>query len=297
VGMAWGPAGHRVIALIAAQGLTLKTRQQLVALLNTTEAKLAATMGEASIWPDTIDKRTTGTGTWHFMSLPIAEPFPARAACLAHDCLLDKIEDFATRLGNNIPFPAIRVPAVLQPPRTSTFQELAFLIHLIGDLHQPLHVVTNGDAGGLCVHLRNPTQRPGTLNLHELWDEDEVLAVLRKYGNDETRTANALFAQSRTAAAVISGGKPIDWAREVYEVGRTIYQRVNLPVRGNAPDICTPDSPSITINQSYIEMSALDATQLLTRAGLRLSRMLNDLCASGGCQFSGLEAKYTTRGR
>src|SRR5438445_3692473 len=82
------------------------------------------------------------------------------------------------------------------PSRPMTSQELAFLIHFVGDIHQPLHSANNGDRGGNCDNLTTSLKHSDgskpTTELHAAWDVDEVLAGFKVLGN-ENAIANALF--------------------------------------------------------------------------------------------------------
>jgi hypothetical protein len=102
--------------------------------------------------------------------------------CAAHDCVIDQIGNMSDRLGTNKSGFALQMPP--NPPRPMSSQEMAFLIHLVGDIHQPLHAAANADRGGNCVNLTQAlTHGDGsraTTELHAVWDVDEVLAVFRR---------------------------------------------------------------------------------------------------------------------
>ena len=115
------------------------------------DAALASAMAEAAIWPDRIDRAATGTSRWHFINIPLGEPFSIDGHCANHDCVVDQIENMRHRLQKNQTGFSLLAPP--SPPRGMTSQELAFLIHFVGDIHQPLHAITNGDRGGGCVPL------------------------------------------------------------------------------------------------------------------------------------------------
>src|SRR6185436_7460936 len=151
-GYAWGREGHRIVARIAARNLWQATRDKLRAILGvTTDAALENAMATAAVWPDRLARAATGTARWHFINVPISAPFSTAGNCANHQCVIDQIENMRTRLHDNQKGFALLAPP--DPPRSMTSQELAFLIHFVGDVHQPLHAAWNGDRGGGCVPL------------------------------------------------------------------------------------------------------------------------------------------------
>ena len=120
-GLAWGREGHRIVARIAAKNLWQATRDKLRAILGvTTDAALASAMAEAAIWPDRIDRAATGTSRWHFINIPLGEPFSIDGHCANHDCVVDQIENMRHRLQKNqtgfsLLAPTLNGQAVRQP--------------------------------------------------------------------------------------------------------------------------------------------------------------------------------------
>jgi hypothetical protein len=101
---------------------------------------------------------------------------------VGHSGAFDSARDELRPLG-------FRLKAQPRALRPVTSQELAFLIHFVGDIHQPLHAATDGDRGGNCVALTTPLahdddSRP-TTELHAVWDVDEVLAVFAALGDED----------------------------------------------------------------------------------------------------------------
>src|SRR5215831_16682465 len=187
---AWGREGHRVIARIAARNLNQTARKKVAVILATNDAGLEAAMAAASTWPDEIDKKKTGTDTWHFIDVPITVPFSITGLCPNHNCVLDRIAEMQNRLATNAKGFTLAAPP--SPPRPMTSQEMAFLIHFVGDVHQPLHGATDGDRGGNCVGLIHPlvhTDGTKTTELHAVWDVDEVIAMANALGSESSIVA------------------------------------------------------------------------------------------------------------
>ena len=255
LGRAWGREGHRIVARIAAKNLLQATRDKLRAILGvTSDAALADAMASAAIWPDRIDRAATGTARWHFINIPLGEPFSIDGHCANHDCIVDQIENMRNRLQKNRTGFSLLAPP--SPPRAMTSQELAFLIHFVGDLHQPLHAITNGDRGGGCVRLSKALVHhdgnQDTTDLHIAWDIDTGLAAMNGHSGSEQATATALFMRFKNGATVTQG-TPADWARE-----------------------------SNTL--AYLASQVALVERRLMEAGVRLSNVLNEICSGDGCK-------------
>jgi hypothetical protein len=147
----WGQEGHRIVAKIAAKNLSPDARTKIAAILGINETGVEAAMADAATWPDEINKQATKTGNWHFVNVPVTSAFSVGTLCAAHDCVIDRIQEMSDRLRTNQA--GFMLAAAPNPPRPMTSQELAFLIHLVGDVHQPLHSANDGDRGGNCDNL------------------------------------------------------------------------------------------------------------------------------------------------
>lgn len=280
---AWGKEGHRVVARIAARNLTPAVRKKVAVILATNDAGLEAAMAAASTWPDEIDKNKTGTEFWHFIDVPITEPFSITGLCQSHNCVLDRITEMQDRLATNAKGFALAMPPV--PSRPMTSQEMAFLIHFIGDVHQPLHAANDGDRGGVCVHLIHPivhSDGTKTTHLHGAWDTDEVISTSKALGS-ESAIVTTLFNRFKNGATV-SQLTPTDWAHESNDLARKdIYQKLHLPNHTAAPGQCATGIANIDVSQSYLTGNVADVETQLMKAGIRLSNVINQMCAGTGC--------------
>jgi hypothetical protein len=282
---AWGRQGHRIVARIAAKNLSVETRQRLRVILGTSDAGFDAAMASAAVWPDLIDKRKTGTSNWHFVDAPVGSPFSMAGLCVDGGCVVDQIDDLWTRLKTNRAGFALLQPA--DPPRATTWQVLAFLVHFVGDIHQPLHASANGERGGHCVELTTPLIHPDgseTRDLHGLWDVDTVLEVLKAHGRSESRTAAALY-ERFTSGTAVTRGSPADWARESHTLATTaIYQKLGIPARTAPQGQCARNIGTVSIPRNYLAGTVTEAERQLLRAGIRLSNLLNEACRGSGCR-------------
>jgi hypothetical protein len=285
---AWGQQGHRIVARIATKNLLQTTRDKLGAILGVSDAALENAMASASIWPDLLDRQATGTSRWHFISVPISAPFSTSGLCDAGECVIGQIENMQHRLRNNVT--GFKLLAAPRPPRPTTAQVVAFLIHFVGDIHQPLHAAVNGDIGGGCIDLAKPLMHPGTTipdttNLHIAWDIDTVLAAIKTHGNNERATASALFQRFKQGAA-IAQTTPTDWARESSDLARSlIYQKLKIPNYSAPPGACARGIKPVSISSAYLQENIPVVERRLMEAGVRLANMLNDVCG-GGCAAS-----------
>jgi hypothetical protein len=287
-GLAWGREGHRIVARVAEKNLLPATREKLRQILGLRSvAELATAMAEAARWPDRIDRAATGTGRWHFINVPIASPFTVAGHCPNHDCVIDRIEEMQHRLQTNQNGFALLSPP--NPMRSMASQELAFLLHFVGDLHQPLHAAWNADRGGGCVSLARPLvhddgKNNDTTDLHIAWDIDTVLAAMKGHGNSEQATATALFARFKNGAS-ITQGTPVDWARESNDLARTaVYQKLGIPTYTLTKGDCAIGIKPVTITAAYLQSNVNIVERRLMEAGIRLSNLLNEICSGTGCR-------------
>jgi hypothetical protein len=284
-GFSWGREGHRIVAKIAAKNLSTEARQKVAAILRTNEAGVEAAMADAATWPDEISKPATKTGNWHFVDVPVTAPFSIGTLCAAHDCVIDRIQEMSDRLRTNQT--GFKLAAPPNPPRPMTSQELAFLIHLVGDVHQPLHSANDGDRGGNCDNLTIPlTHSDGsqpTTELHAAWDVDEVLAVMKVLGTEDA-TANTLFQKFKNGAQAPQV-TITDWAHEAYDLAKKdIYMKLNISNHTAPAGQCAVGIAKVNVNQQYLDGNVADVEQQLMRAGIRLSNILNQICLGTGCK-------------
>ncbi|HEY2783176.1 MAG TPA: S1/P1 nuclease [Steroidobacteraceae bacterium] len=262
---AWGDAGHKVTALIAYRHLSAKARSSLDAMLASDSDPLTLPdFASRATWADKYRVAHRETAAWHFVDVEIDSP-DLQGACFgfppsppgqssqgpAQDCVVNKIEEFMLELQNSAASAAERLLA------------LKFLIHFIGDLHQPLHAADHQDRGGNCVGLNPPQDRQ--TNLHAYWD----VAVVDAQGSSPEQIADELDSGLIAGEiAVLSQGTPRTWAMETFEVGRrNAYAIASKPTCDHGGSIALP-----AVYQAQAEKAA--ATQLL-KAGVRMAAVLN----------------------
>jgi hypothetical protein len=159
---AWGRDGHQIVAALAQSLLTPRARAEADALP-------AVVGGEsfvaASNWPDRIRRERPETARWHFVDIEVGSgPYDEARDCPHRAWATAKIEDFRAELAD----------ARLDPERRG--EALRWLIHMVGDVHQPLHAADRHDRGGndLKVSVSGASGRSSETNLHRFWDVDLV---------------------------------------------------------------------------------------------------------------------------
>lgn len=224
------------MAHIAAQALNPRARQQVARLLG---GEAEAMMVLNASWADEIRDARPSTSTWHYVNIELNEPgYDARRDCPAGDCVVAQIS---------------RDQAVLASGRGDRVEALKFLIHFVGDEHQPLHVADDHDRGGNARLLR---YRGRPVSLHHVWD-DEVVSAL---GRDPALIAGSIWQnltpqQKRDDAK----GTPAAWANDSFIAARGIY----AGVWGNS------------VPGDYADRQKALTRAQLAKAGLRLAAILN----------------------
>lgn len=270
---AWGDEGHEIIGLVAEHDLDPAVRDRVIAMLATDPLSITTGKDIASqaTWADKYrdSDRPNGpryrtTHNWHFVDIEIDGP-DLDAACFGHpalpagtlasagpenDCVVDKINEFL---------------AELKAPDTDADERrmaLEFLLHFVGDIHQPLHASDNHDKGGNDeVIATHPL--PGG-NLHHYWDTEFV----EQLGTDPNTVANTLLAQITDADRTAwTQGTVEDWAQESFAVARDhVFAPLPAPTSAH----------HYKLTQSYIDDATATASVQLQRAGVRLAWLLNN---------------------
>lgn len=247
-GWAWGREGHRLTALVADHFLTREAKFQIAELLH------KESLEDIASWADDYRTEHSETGPWHYVDIPgTAAKFDRDRDCPIssdktspwRDCVTDRILYFEGRLGD----------ASLAPKEHAV--ALKFLVHLIGDVHQPFHAI--GDARGgneVRVHFLGSEQcgtRP--CNLHGVWD-DSLIEAQRL---DETKMTELLLKQiEENHWERMSGGDPVAWANVSHRYA----------VLAEAPS-------GAMLMRDYVGEESKIVDAQLALGGLRLASVLN----------------------
>lgn len=244
--LAWGAEGHQIVAHIAARELTPATRRAVEALLG---GDAESAMVDASTWADEIRNQRRATGPWHYVDIPVGtRGYDPRRDCRREDCVVAQIERDQRILLDKALLPAVRAEA------------LRFLIHFVGDIHQPLHASDNRDRGGNEVHIILGRKKS---NLHSVWDVD----IVRSLGRNAMTVANAIEADMSVAKhRSWQSGTAANWANESFQISNNeIY---SMP---GTNDISAP----VILPRNYTERESGVVQEQLEKAGVRLAMVLN----------------------
>jgi S1/P1 Nuclease len=240
---AWGPEGHDLVARIAEAQLTPEVHAKVVAILGP-----GVSMASVASWADSIRRDRPETGVWHYVDIPIDKPHRDMARdCPKGNCVVQKIEDFEA---------VLRDP---NAPATQRREALMFVIHFIGDMHQPLHSSDDKDKGGNDKHVVFDGRN---MNLHSLWDG----GLLGPIGKEDD-----LFptwsAEAARHARKWSKGSVEDWAEQSHKAAVKI-------VYGNLPKTTDKTKPYV-IDAAYVAKADPLIKDQIEKAGDRLARALN----------------------
>lgn len=249
---AWDSTGHAIVAMLAEERLTPEARMVVTTLLE------GQSLIDVASWPDQV--RNQQTAPWHYVNIEIAETqYAPDRHCPGRQCVIGQIERFRQTLTN---------PSVNPEKRQKA---LKYLIHFVGDLHQPLHAGQNHDRGGNDVKVEflgrtvNPfTSKPW--NLHQVWDH----GLLDQYAPD----AKQAFAQidrylASQNEAGLTHGTVIDWAMQSHDQARDHAYRFG---------------PDQRLDGEYLEQALPVVEAQLARAGVRLAHLLNTALTNGASQ-------------
>src|SRR5262249_17339451 len=243
---AWGPEGHVVVATVAEDRLSPKARQAARKIL------LGAPLATAALFADEYRVTHPETSRWHFVDIPFeATGFDEARDCqvqVVGDCIIHAIE---------------RAKAMIMDPATKVFDRadaLKYLVHFVGDLHQPFHAIERklpdgkGDEGGNKVDVMFFGEKT---NLHALWDSGLILhtATAEDYAQHLKQDVLAAMPESEWR-----NGTLIDWAVESHAAAKLAY------VDDNA-----------VLGQAYLDANIGVVDRRLALAGARLAMILEEL--------------------
>jgi hypothetical protein len=145
------------------------------------------------------------------------------------------------------------------------------VVHLVGDIHQPLHAAGHNDRGGNAVEVAFFGDRgiDGRLNLHAVWDFHLLRRWLSERGGERIVLSAPL---SSSELADWQRGSPSEWIAESHAIARDLVYPA-LPVPSSCPQ---PITGVIAIGQAYSDRAAPVAVGQIRKAGVRLARLLNE---------------------
>jgi hypothetical protein len=239
--LAWGPIGHRIVGRIAQDHLSEAAARGVEAILG------SESLAQAATWPDEIrsDPAWDNAKPWHFISIDDGETYETTAK--------DPAGDVVEAIG--------RFTKVLQDAQSTheqKVQALRFLVHFVGDVHQPLHVGRRADRGGNSI---NVTWFGEKTNLHEVWDEKIIEANKLSY----SELADFIDHPTDTEVRTWQESEAVAWATESQAVRARVY-----------------DIGDGKLSYLYAYLNDPLVRRRMLQAGVRLAGILNAMFDSPG---------------
>ena len=236
----WGKTGHRIVGEIAERQLTEEVKEIIYDILD------GESLSSVSTWPDEMRSNTDFRpyDKWHYVNLPLDKEYPE----IGHD-------------GDNIVRIIERATAILKSPTADKEMKkfyLKYLIHLVGDIHQPMHTGRYEDYGGSKIPLvfKGRKGQDTNTNLHVLWDTN----LIDDFKMSFTEWSNHL--QNKLGRKEVEQKNVLDWTFESHWYARDIYKN-------------TPPNSYLSYDYVYQYQPVLE--KRLYQAGVRLGNLLNEI--------------------
>lgn len=265
---AWGPQGHRTVGAIADRLLTPQAHVVVAQLLRGDLDKFGhpsgrTTLESVSVWADEIRGTPDARPRWHYDNMPVCGRLPRWRYCPDGQCNSAQLERLIGVLADRHAPPRVRNEA------------LKWVVHLLGDLHQPLHAADNADRGGNDVQVALAGVRTrGRESLHRAWDGELVrLALNNRSRQRPPDDIDALAREARSLVARTGQGTPDSWASESNRLARNVAYRFPGFACGRVPQRI------VVLDAAYQQEAEAVVRERLLLAGGRLASLLNSVLA------------------
>lgn len=253
---AWGAIGHRVLARIAWAQMTPTARDRASALLD--GGGMDAFVSVAT-WADDVRNDRPETYNWHFVNIPVGEgKYDAARHCVPSDrgdCVIGAIARLRETLADQ------------SKPAAARAEALKFLIHFVGDMHQPLHTIDNKDRGGNDVRVEALRGADGrATNLHAAWDTGMInLSTETEVARAERLLIDLASNPVKTDLDVVK------WAEGNHDIAtKVVYRYLGFSPAG-------PPAEPVALDESYRKSALTTIDRQLQIGGVRLAALLNAL--------------------
>jgi hypothetical protein len=233
----WGQNGHRIVGDIAADHLSQDARKEINRILGPTSMAIAST------WMDKIksDAAYDHTHDWHWVTIPNGMTYKETEKNPNGD-LINTLRTIINELKSG------------SLSAEEERENLKMLIHLVGDIHQPLHVGNGNDRGGNETEIEWFYEES---NLHRLWDTDMIDDTKLSY----TEFADAINHPTDEQINKWQDSDVLDWAYESMDLRDQVYD--------------LPDDRQMGYEYQYQNRDLLD--RRLLQGGVRLAGVLNEI--------------------
>ena len=246
--ISWGVTGHRAVGKIAENHLSPKAKAAVQDLLGN------ESLADVSTWADELRSKPEFkyTTPWHYMNLPLGLNY-------------QQFEQKVNGLGTENVYAALKKceQELLSPvaSREDKIKDLKFIVHFVGDLHQPMHISRAEDQGGNTIQLSYNGK--GT-NLHSVWDSK----LLDTQGLTYEQVAEKYDHVSAAQIKQWQREPLMKWIWESYGISSKLYAEIDV-MNGRS------------INDSYYQAHLPIVQQRIEQAGVRLAGVLNEIFKGG----------------
>jgi hypothetical protein len=243
--ISWGAVGHKTVATIAENHLTSNARGAIKALLG------SESLADVASWADQVRNQPEykATGPWHYVDLVLGLNYEQFSAAIKAQGV------------NNVYGALMKCEDDLKSATTTYKQKqeaLKFIIHFVGDAHQPMHVSRTEDKGGNSIQVQFDGKG---MNLHSLWDS----GLISKEGKSFDQMAKDYDTATPAEIKQWQAESTMQWLWESYQLSTKIYGEVE---KNNKLD------------EAYYKTNIPVVQQRIEMAGIRLAGVLNTLFAS-----------------
>lgn len=233
----WGQIGHYVTGQIAENHITEKTAAEIERVIG------KETIASATVWMDDIRSDSTydHTNTWHWVTIPDGMTYEETEKNPDGDIIWALEESISMLKEGGL-------------SEQEEYDRLKFVMHMVGDIHQPLHVGTGEDLGGNRVRVH---WMGNSSNLHRVWDSDMINSRQMSY----TEIAMNLDVVDEDQVREWQSASVRDWANESVSYRDEVYD--------------LPDDHRIGYEYRFQNYHIVE--KRLVQAGVRLAGVLNDI--------------------
>ena len=238
--MAWGPKGHDTVAYIAEQHLSKKTLKKVTEILEGHSLVYVANwMDNASHADD-----YAYTKTWHYVNVDPSEGTYANSTKEAAGDAVTAVNAIVENLKSG--------ELTLEDERA----QLMMLIHIVGDMHCPMHAGRKSDRGGNGTKVKYFGSQK---KLHSVWDS-EIVESAHRWSHTEWQVQVDRATPKEVKA--YAQGTPNDWIEETVQLANDIY---------------TTSTTGENLSYDYVAGYAPMLEQQFLKGGIRLAKLLEEI--------------------
>ncbi len=244
----WGSTGHKLVAMVAQDNLSNKAKDEIKKLMGTLDLSAIAS------WADEVkhtDPALAYTADWHFVDIPWKQKnYDSSQVCKNGVCVIAAL---------NLEIAVIKDQSQSLTDRQNA---LKFIVHLVGDMHQPLHCYNNNDVGGNQITVKwmgQDSNEFGAWNLHAVWDDGMIGTTHLSYNAYKGKLEAWLKTQS---IKKLTAGSFISWALASHD----ITQKKGVIVANHS-----------SLSTAYQKANIPIVDRQLATGGIRLAKVLNDI--------------------